>query len=50
VYSCVENESAGSTTHDLSVTATFLRGQQIFGDGKMIGTPTGRYLHRPTGR
>lgn len=31
-----------------AVTSTFLRGQQIYGDGKMIGSPAGRYLHRPT--
>ncbi|HWC78728.1 MAG TPA: dihydroorotase family protein [Pseudonocardiaceae bacterium] len=33
-----------------TVKATFLRGQQVFGDGKVLGTPAGRYLHRPTGR
>jgi allantoinase len=44
-YTPMRGLEIGST-----VTATFLRGQQIFGDGKMIGTPTGHYLHRPTGR
>jgi len=29
-----------------SVTHTFLRGQQIFGEGKVMGEPTGRYLNR----
>jgi allantoinase len=33
-----------------TVTATFLRGRQIYGDGKIIGGPTGHYLHRPTTR
>ena len=30
------------------VTATFLAGQAIFRDGKVVGQPAGRYLHRPT--
>ncbi|MGA0000993.1 MAG: dihydroorotase [Steroidobacteraceae bacterium] len=29
------------------VVSTWLRGRQIFGDGKVIGAPSGRYLHRP---
>ena len=33
-----------------TVTATFLRGTQVYGDGKVIGPPTGRYLRRPTSR
>lgn len=33
-----------------TVTATFLRGNQVLGDGKVLGAPAGRYLHRPTGR
>ncbi|WP_255945839.1 dihydroorotase [Streptomyces odontomachi] len=32
------------------VQSTFLRGQQIYGDGKVLGTPQGRYLSRPTTR
>ncbi|GHF42061.1 allantoinase [Amycolatopsis bartoniae] len=31
-----------------TVRSTFLRGQQIYGDGSVLGSPTGRYLHRPT--
>ncbi|HWN34764.1 MAG TPA: hydantoinase, partial [Pseudonocardia sp.] len=31
-----------------TVLTTFLRGQTIFDDGKVVGEPTGRYLHRPT--
>ena len=31
-----------------TVVTTFLRGQTIFDDGKVVGAPTGRYLHRPT--
>jgi len=30
------------------VDATFLRGMPIFEDGRIIGKPRGRYLHRPT--
>ena len=30
------------------VTDTFLRGSRIFGDGNVIGNPTGRYQSRPT--
>jgi allantoinase len=30
------------------VTDTFLRGRRIYGDGQVMGDPTGRYLHRPT--
>jgi allantoinase len=29
-----------------SVTHTYLRGQQIFGEGKIMGPPTGQYLRR----
>jgi len=32
-----------------TVTDTYLRGRHVFGDGKIIGTPQGHYLHRPTG-
>ena len=31
-----------------TVVTTFLRGQTIFDDGKVVGEPNGRYLHRPT--
>jgi allantoinase len=30
------------------VDATFLRGQRIYENGRVIGKPIGRYLHRPT--
>ncbi len=30
------------------VTATFLRGELAWEDGKVVGPPRGRYLHRPT--
>jgi allantoinase len=30
------------------VKATFLRGALIYDDGKVLGQPRGRYLHRPT--
>jgi allantoinase len=30
------------------VDATFLRGSKIYEDGRVIGKPIGRYLHRPT--
>ena len=30
-----------------SVLATFLRGQQVYGDGKILGEPAGRYVRRP---
>ncbi|HEX3788556.1 MAG TPA: dihydroorotase family protein [Pseudonocardiaceae bacterium] len=33
-----------------SVTATFVRGRQVYGGGQVLGTPTGRYLHRATTR
>jgi allantoinase len=36
-------------TIDARVVHTFLRGQQILADGKIVGPPTGRYLRRPTG-
>ena len=32
-----------------AVTDTFLRGQQILEEGKLVGEPAGRYLFRPTG-
>ncbi|WP_328634585.1 dihydroorotase [Streptomyces sp. NBC_00356] len=32
------------------VESTYLRGTQIFADGKVTGTPQGRYLSRPTTR
>lgn len=37
-------------TLDASVKHTFLRGHPVLIDGKIVGTPTGRYLHRPTHR
>jgi len=30
------------------VDATFLRGSRIYEDGRVIGKPSGQYLHRPT--
>jgi hypothetical protein len=30
------------------VKATFLRGGLIYENGKVVGAPRGRYLHRPT--
>jgi allantoinase len=30
------------------VVATFLRGEPVFENGKVVGAPRGRYLHRPT--
>ncbi|MBN9755325.1 hypothetical protein DMP14_07710 [Pseudonocardia sp. Ae707_Ps2] len=33
-----------------TVETTFLRGRRIFDGGTVCGQPTGRYLHRPTGR
>lgn len=33
-----------------TVETTFLRGKPVFDKGKVVGEPTGRYLHRPTGR
>ncbi len=32
------------------VTDTFVRGNRVLADGVIAGEPTGRYLHRPTGR
>ncbi|MFJ9174084.1 hypothetical protein [Streptomyces sp. NPDC102360] len=32
------------------VESTFLRGTQVFGDGKVMGAPQGHYLSRPTTR
>jgi allantoinase len=31
------------------VTATFLRGELVYDDGKIVGSPRGRYQRRPTG-
>ncbi|HET8616163.1 MAG TPA: dihydroorotase family protein [Actinomycetales bacterium] len=31
-----------------AVTDTFLRGQQVLKDGRVVGEPRGQYLHRPT--
>ncbi|GAA1866706.1 amidohydrolase family protein [Pseudonocardia ailaonensis] len=33
-----------------AVTDTFLRGERVLADGKVVGAQSGRYLHRPTGR
>jgi allantoinase len=30
-----------------SVMATFVRGHQVYGDGKILGEPAGRYVRRP---
>ncbi len=30
-----------------SVTSTFLRGRLIYDNGKAVGKPSGKYLHRP---
>jgi allantoinase len=30
-----------------SVTSTFLRGRLIYDNGKAVGAPSGKYLHRP---
>jgi hypothetical protein len=30
------------------VRHTYLRGRQILRDGNVVGTPTGRYVSRPT--
>jgi allantoinase len=30
------------------VTDTFLRGQRVLAEGRLVGSPQGRYLHRPT--
>ena len=40
-YSAFEGFEIGAT-----VTDTFLRGRQILADGKVVGEPTGRYIHR----
>jgi allantoinase len=32
------------------VTDTFLRGQAVLTDGRIVGEPRGRYLHRPVGK
>ncbi len=44
-YTPFRGAEIGST-----VTTTFLRGQQIYGNGKILDQPTGRYLPRPTSR
>ncbi len=31
-----------------AVTDTFVRGNQVLKDGSVVGSPVGRYLHRPT--
>jgi allantoinase len=31
------------------VTHTFLRGMQVYGNGRVLGPPRGQYLHRPYG-
>lgn len=33
-----------------AVTDTFLRGVRVLDEGKIVGEPTGRFLHRPTRR
>lgn len=43
-YTPFRGAEIGST-----VTTTFLRGEQIYGDGKVLGSPTGRYQHRAYG-
>jgi allantoinase len=43
-YTPFEGMEIGAT-----VTDTFLRGNRVFSEGKVIGDPTGRYLRRPTG-
>jgi allantoinase len=30
-----------------TVTSTYLRGRLIYDDGKIIGSPSGKYLKRP---
>ena len=30
------------------VTATFLRGELVYEDGRVVGSPRGRYQRRPT--
>ena len=32
------------------VTDTFLRGQAVVSEGRVVGEPRGQYLHRPTSR
>lgn len=41
-YSVFEGMEMSAT-----VTDTYLRGRRIYGDGKVIGAPTGQYLKRP---
>jgi allantoinase len=41
-YTPLRGHEIGAT-----VTATFLRGQQVYGDGKILGEPAGRYVRRP---
>ena len=49
-----ESESTQSYTRfegielSASVKATFLRGALVCENGKVLGPPRGRYLHRPT--
>lgn len=44
-YTPFEGMEIGAT-----VTDTFLRGSHVLQDGQVVGSPTGRYLRRPTGR
>jgi Dihydroorotase and related cyclic amidohydrolases len=54
VVRAAESESAQEYTPfegfelDAAVTDTFLGGHQVLQDGKIVGEPRGRYLHRPT--
>jgi allantoinase len=41
-YTPLRGHEIGAT-----VTATFVRGQQVYGDGKILGEPAGRYVRRP---
>ena len=43
-YSVFEGMEMSAT-----VTDTYLRGQRIYGDGRVVGAPQGRYLSRPYG-
>jgi len=43
-YSVFEGMELSAT-----VTDTYLRGQRVYGDGRVIGAPQGRYLSRPYG-
>ncbi|ODU05815.1 MAG: hydantoinase [Pseudonocardia sp. SCN 72-86] len=44
-YTPFEGFELGAT-----VVSTWLRGREVFRDGKVVGEPGGRYLSRPTGR